>query len=67
MIINNLNQFRTRVRPCEADAVLIVDAHTVLSCAITAERFQPVARRDAQFLESAYGVELIQFSDCNLP
>src|SRR3546814_11433369 len=52
-------------RPYETDSPLIVDADAVLSCPITFERFQAIARRHRKVLESACVVEEAQLPQRN--
>jgi hypothetical protein len=51
VIIRDLDFVRPVNLPDETDAVLIVDPDAVLSDAVTLERLQPIARRDAQIVQ----------------
>ncbi len=67
MIIGNFNIFRTVVRPPETDAVLFVDADTVLPFSIPAQGFESVAWRYSQLIKQCCGIQLIQLSGRNFP
>ena len=45
MVINNFNLLCMAIYPYEANAPLVVDANAVLPRAVTAQSFEPVARR----------------------
>ena len=62
MVVNDLNPFWTSVAPPEADTPLIIDSDTVLSCSITAQMLEPVARRNPKILETTRGVNLPQLA-----
>jgi hypothetical protein len=51
--------------PHEADALLVVDANTVLPFAIAVQRFQPVPGRCGQVSQFTGSVELPQFPQRN--
>src|SRR5439155_12128267 len=53
VIVDNLDIVRVSVLPPKADAPLVVDANTVLTLSITAQRFEPIAGLDAQVLNRA--------------
>jgi hypothetical protein len=57
MVIHNLNVHRTLFRPHEAHAVLVVNAYAVLPGAVSFQCFEPIARRDAQIIESTSSVQ----------
>ena len=65
MVVNDLNPFWTSVAPPEADTPLIIDSDTVLSCSITAQMLEPVARRNPKILETTRGVNLPQLAQRN--
>ena len=67
MIVYDFHVAGTTLRPGEADPVLLVDPDTVLTVPITREQFQPIPRRDSEFLNLLNGIELIQFSARNTP
>ncbi|SPF41601.1 hypothetical protein SBDP1_350009 [Syntrophobacter sp. SbD1] len=47
VIISDLHLLGTRLGPRKTYPILIVNAHTMLVSAISTERFQPIARRNA--------------------
>jgi len=65
VVVNDLNPFWTSVAPPEADTPLIIDSDTVLSCSITAQMLEPVARRNPKILETTRGVNLPQLAQRN--
>ena len=65
MVVNDLNPFWTSIAPLEADTPLIIDSDTVLSCSITAQMLEPVARRNPKILETTRGVNLPQLAQRN--
>lgn len=65
MVVNDLNPFWTSVAPPEANTPLIIDSDTVLSCSITAQMLEPVARRNPKILETTRGVNLPQLAQCD--
>jgi len=65
VVVNDLNPFWTSVAPPEADTPLIIDSDTVLSCSITAQMLEPVARRNPKILETPRGVTLPQLAQRN--
>jgi hypothetical protein len=46
MIVNNLNFECITIAPNETDAILIVDANTVLALPITLQSFEVIPRKD---------------------
>ena len=58
MIIHDFDVFRSRLCPAEAQTKLIVDPDAILPRPIAFERFQSIARRYAQVLQSACDLEL---------
>jgi len=46
MIINDLNFERITISPNETDAILIVDANTVLAFPIALQSFEVIPRKD---------------------
>jgi len=56
MIIHDFNPLRTSLSPEEADTILIIDADAALTHSRTCQRFQPIARRRAEFVELFRGV-----------
>ena len=65
MVVNDLNPFWTSVAPPKADTPLIIDSDTVLSCSITAQMLEPVARRNPKILQTTRGVNLPQLAQRN--
>jgi hypothetical protein len=53
VVIRDLDVRGSRRRPYEADAVLIIDADAVLPGAIAFQRFQAIAGRNAQIIDSS--------------
>ena len=49
--------------PAEAYPVFIVDPDAMLTRTVTLERFEPVARREAQFVQGRGGFELSEFAE----
>ncbi len=62
MVVNDLNSFRSGIRPRKADAPLVINADAVLSDATTLKRFQPVSRWYRQFAQGIVDIKLFQFS-----
>ena len=62
MVVNDLNPFWTSVAPLEADTPLIINSDTALSCSITAQMLEPVARRNPKILETTRSVDLTQLA-----
>lgn len=61
MVINNFNLLGMAIDPNEANAPLVVDADAVLSSAVAAQSFQPIARRYTQKVKIRCGMYLLQF------
>jgi hypothetical protein len=51
MIINYLNVKRITIAPNETDAILIVDANTVLTLPITLQSFKAIPWKDCQITQ----------------
>jgi len=62
MIVHDLHVIGVAVSPDEAQAPLVVDADTVLSGTVTAERLQLISRRRTQFRKFLRGSEDAQFA-----
>ena len=62
MVIDDFDLTGRTVLPAEADAPLIIDTDTPLSASPAAQRFEPIARRDAQKIEGCCGVQLAQLA-----
>jgi hypothetical protein len=52
MVVNQLDIFRAGRGPSEADSKLVVHANAELSGAVALERFQSIARRYSQILQT---------------
>jgi hypothetical protein len=53
--------------PLKADAILIVDADTMLALAIASQWLQSITWRRSELIQPNYGVELIKFSTRDPP
>lgn len=62
MIVHYLNVMRLAIPPDEANPPLIIDPNAVLPRPISLERFEMVARRNTEFLQSLRGMEVEQFA-----
>ncbi len=62
MVIGNFNFEGIAIAPYEADSVLVVDPDAALSCAVTLERFQAIARENRQIRMQKSSVELRELS-----
>src|SRR5260370_33582949 len=60
MIIDDFNVVCIRVAPRKTDAVLIVDANTILSATSTFQRLKTIPRKDRQITELICGVQLFE-------
>jgi len=67
VVISNLNLIGTSLRPSKADAVLIVDANTVLTPSVSLQGFQSIAPRDRQIVQSDRRIELVELPKCCVP
>jgi len=67
VIICNFNLFRSGTRPEETYPILLIDTDTVLALSLAFQRFQAIARRDAQVIQCFGGVKLIQLLGCDFP
>ena len=65
MVVDNLNVLRSSGRPSEAEAILVVDADTVLADPIPFQRLQPISRRDTQVRQTRSDLQLPELSQCN--
>lgn len=66
MVIGNLNVERIAAMPLETDSPLVIDSYTVLPCAVTAEFFESIRRRDTQIVEIDGIVDHSQFAKSHL-
>lgn len=62
MIVNNLNLERVAVSPNETEAILIVDADTVLTLPIALQSLKVIPWEDCQITQSMSGVQLHKLS-----
>ena len=67
VVVDDLDVLRTCRRPNEADPVLIVNSNTVLALTIAPKRFESVARRHAEILQSVSLIQGIKLSSANPP
>ena len=67
MVVHNFYVCWPRGSPAKTDAVLVINAHTVLTLAIPLEGLKSVAGRNLQFMECRHGVELIKFACGDFP
>jgi len=64
VIVHNLDLVRVSVLPSKADAPLVVDANAVLTLSVAVQRFEPIARRDSQVLNSACSMQIKKLPPC---
>ena len=62
MVIYDLYGFDAFGRPNETDAIFVIDANGMPAFTVTFERFQTVARRNSEIVESICDVELLEFA-----
>ena len=62
MVIHNLDVLSASIRPVEAHAELIVNAHAVLTGTITSKGLQSVAWRNTKVFQSPRDFKLPKFS-----
>jgi hypothetical protein len=62
VVVRDFDIVRAILLPGETDPKLIVDADAELPCPVAAQRFQTIARRDAQTEQIAGCFQLIQFA-----
>jgi hypothetical protein len=62
MIINNLNLKCVPVAPNETDAILIVDANTVLPLPIPLQSLKVISRKNCEITQHMGGMQLHEFS-----
>jgi hypothetical protein len=53
VVVDDLDRVGMSVSPNEANPPLVVDADRMLSCALLLQRFEAIARRNAQVIEPA--------------
>ena len=59
MIVGYLDFGGTRVRPYEADTILIVDANAVFPASVASQPLKPIARRYAKIAQNGSGIKLV--------
>jgi hypothetical protein len=52
VIVDNLDIFRSRVRPSEYDPPLVVDSDRMLASQVTLKRLQPISWRHRQIVQN---------------
>lgn len=62
VVVDYLDVFGASLGPGEADPPLVIDPDAVLASAVALQRFQPVARRHAEIVESHSSIQNRQFS-----
>ena len=67
VVIHNFNLIGSGIRPKETDAILVVDSDAMLPLSISNQRFQPITRRNSQFVQCGYGIKLVEFSSGDFP
>ena len=65
MVIHYLHIFGARIRPTEADTVLLVDSNTVLTSPIASQCFKPVAGWRPKVVKTASDLQLPQLAARN--
>jgi hypothetical protein len=65
MVVHDFDFFRSVVCPPEAQTKLIIYPYAVLPRPIAFERFQSVAGRNAQVVQSACDLELSELTSCH--
>jgi hypothetical protein len=65
VVIHYFHVLGSRIGPSEADSPLVVYADAVLPCAVAPQRFQAVAGRYAQILQTAGDLKLTDFASGN--
>jgi hypothetical protein len=66
VVINEFDIFCARINPTKAEAPLIIDPNTVLAISFSLQRFEAIARRHAQVIQSRSDLKLPELSPCNL-
>jgi hypothetical protein len=66
MVVHDLDVVRVTFAPGKTDAPLIVDANTMLTGSLTAQRFEPVPRRGSHIPQFRGAIELPKFPPRNL-
>jgi hypothetical protein len=61
VVVHDLDVVRVTIAPGKADAPLVIDANTMLTAAIAAQRFEPVPRRGSRIPQFRGAIELPKF------
>ena len=67
MVIDDLYAFRSRLRPSEANPVLLVDPDAALPFPPARQGFQTIARGNSQLLQPRDRVQLVQLAGGDAP
>ena len=59
VIVGYLDLRGTRIRPYEADTILIVDADAVFPASVARQPLKPIARRYAKIPQNGSGIKLV--------
>jgi hypothetical protein len=65
VVVRDLDVVGVTTPPSEADPPLVIDPDAVLPLPITAQSFQPVARRDAQVVQAVRSVQHPELPQCH--
>lgn len=65
VIIHDLDFFGACIRPAETEPVLIIDADAVLADPVAFQRFQPVARWNAEIVQPIGDLQLPELATRN--
>jgi hypothetical protein len=66
MIVNDLNPSHIPVMPHKTNPPLVVHADAVLAFAAAGQRFQPVARRHPQIVQTTGTVQIFELAPCSI-
>ena len=67
MVVDDLDIFRPRLAPSEADPVLIVDPDTVLPGTVTLELLEAIARRNPEVVEFLGRIQRLELTNGDAP
>jgi hypothetical protein len=62
VVVDDLDRMGIPILPHEANPPLIVDPDGMLAATFAAQRFQPIARRDPEVVQTACTIQQAQFS-----
>jgi hypothetical protein len=65
VVVDNLDTYRTRIRPGEADAILIIYPDAVLTSTVARERLEPATWRYTKIAHGSSGFEILQLASCD--